>query len=277
MDNFICNSFSRTLCNFEQQRGECIMNNRGAAMEKETIVKLIVIFVCFAVILVFIWMLWGNTGAQGKEEACRQSIALASKGGKSFLSCSTSFVCISGGKNCASSVSKYDEVIKVNPEEKSEILKAIAVQMQDCWWMFAEGQQDYLSFWQIVSTRCGICSSIRFDEEIQTKSKPISYGDLYQYLLTTYPKSGVNYLNYLYGLPPQLTVSELLSTDWEKYGLKAGKMDFSSKLDLAQSYSVITGENGNNVGANFYVSPFFIKSDEVRTITQCDSFDLTNN
>ena len=92
--------------------------------------------------------------------------------------------------------------IKADITKKDEVLKAIADEMADCWWMFGEGKVDYIGSYFGGDSHCAVCSRIKFDEKIQDKIKEITYSELYDYMKTHQSShdTSQSYLKYLYGV-----------------------------------------------------------------------------
>jgi hypothetical protein len=147
------------------------MINRKGEMTTEQIVMIIVLIVSFLVILFFFFRL--NLGGTTNDEICHNSVVLRSKsaGIAGGLTCKTDYVCISGGGSCTNL--NAGTTISVTPTDKNAIMKVLADQMADCWYTYGEGKLDYLelNFGQQTVTGgsgCGVCSTIGFDNNIQT-------------------------------------------------------------------------------------------------------------
>ena len=149
------------------------IKNKNAEITTQQIVILIILVTSFVIILFFIFKL--NLGSESQKDICHNSVVLK---GKSIvvseaLDCRTNYLCISGGGKCEGI--NPTETVKVNPNNKGEIMKAIASEMADCWWMFGEGKLDYLSIGDknaLSETSCAICSIVKFDKngELLTSS-----------------------------------------------------------------------------------------------------------
>ncbi|MEK6841581.1 MAG: hypothetical protein AABX91_00320 [Nanoarchaeota archaeon] len=174
--------------------------NKKAEMTTAQLIGLIVLIVSFAILLYFLFRL--NLGGTTNEEICRNSVIAVdrTKGTLASLDCRTNYVCISGGDDCSET---FSTKVKVNPENKDEIMKAIADEAVSCWNMFGEGKANYIGPVEGAGITggvyCGICSTIRFDDKIQEKTPKITYLEYYNFLQRTKKSDYQTYLNYLYG------------------------------------------------------------------------------
>jgi len=169
------------------------MENRKGELTTTQLITIIVLIVSFVVLLYFFFRL--NLGATSNSEICHNSVILKSKGGglAGDLQCKSDYVCISGGEKC----SGVNPTISVNvdPNAKTEVLKAIADQMANCWYTFGEGKISYASAKGVGDQVCAVCSVVSFDSKIQS----VSYKDLIDYLANTQKSNAQTYLQYLYG------------------------------------------------------------------------------
>ena len=185
---------------YKQKKGE---------LTTQQIVMLIILITSFAVILFFFFRL--NLGETSNKEICHNSVVLKGKSVAGFgsLDCRTNYVCISGGGECEGINPTETKEINLIDSEKAEdvkknkekIMKAIADEMADCWWMFGEGNVNYLgledkSVWPKNS--CAVCSTIVFDNKILDKYNDIKYKEFYEYLNAAKKDSSQTYFNYLY-------------------------------------------------------------------------------
>lgn len=163
------------------------------------IVMIVVLIVSFIVLLYFFYRL--NLGSTTNSETCHNSVVLKTtgKGVVGGLDCSTDYVCITGGGKCSGMNPTI--TVKVDPNNKNEIMKAIADQMSQCWWTYGEGNLQYGNIGFLAKGGCALCSEIEFDNDIQNKNYDITYQDLYSYLSQTKKDSTQTYLTYLYGTP----------------------------------------------------------------------------
>lgn len=240
------------------------MAKKRGELTTQQIVTLIILIVSVAVILFLIFRL--NPGATSNKEICHNSVMLKArgKGLVSELDCRTSYVCISGGGECEGFSST--EKININAENKGELLKAIADKMAECWWMFGKGQVDYQGTWDNAAQtikfwedfHCAICSEIKFDEIM--KEDKITYEELYEFLSgTEYGKE--SYLEYLYGESDVAGVFEL-----------SKKISPSDEISFSGKYIIATGMKKGE-----HMAPYFVKSSEVASKTECEFFDISKS
>jgi len=206
---------------------------RKGELTTQQLVTLIILIVSFGIILFLIFNL--GLGETTNKEICHNSVLLKSKsvvGG--VLDCKINYVCISGGGKCEGFNEDYTLDIDMNlkPTEKKtkedlikeEIMKAIANEMADCWWMFGEGKVDYVKGidWSKITGKkvCAICSRIKFDSEIKELGSIDS--SFFKKTLIDSKKGGDTYFYYLYGIHD------------------VSKVNFED-IDLGEEYIVLTG------------------------------------
>jgi hypothetical protein len=236
------------------------MKFKKAELTTKQIVGLIILITSFAVILFFIFSL--NLGETNNKEICHNSVVLASKNkfGAS-LDCRTNYVCISAGGKCESFDS--DETIKVELgdneyENKNNVMKAIAEEMSDCWWMFGEGEVDYIGYnWKLdiaVGTHCGICSVVEFDSVLKEKYSEglISYPSFYYFLQTEKKDKAQTYLRYLYGVEDITFIEDKIK---EESGIDLKKIENKDMISLEGRHLILTGIKGEEE----FVYPYFVK------------------
>jgi len=194
--------------------------NKRGELTTQQLVVIIILIVSFIVILFLLFRL--NLGETSTKEICHNSVVLKAKSGilAGPLDCRTNYLCISGGGDCGEI--SATATVKVNPKNKDEIMKAIADEMSDCWWMFGEGKIDYVK--EDLSKRvvCALCSVIEF-ENIDVE--PISYKEFFNYLKTTPKSNSQTYLQYLYATN---TFDEE-----DPY--------YQNEFDFTKQYSLVTG------------------------------------
>ena len=278
MDCIFWNSSCRNVFYAKEIRCYGIMLNKlkikKGELTTQQLVALIILIVSFGVILFLIFRL--NLGELTDKEICHNSVAMVGRGegfvGK--LDCKTSYVCISGGGKCGDfnpgvikeiDLDKKDE--NGNSLAKDEVLKAIAEEMADCWWMFGEGKVNYVGK-DIKGTHCAICSVVKFDNVIQ---ESLIYEDLFSYLEKAKKDNSQTYLQYLFGISKSKEFadkSNYLSTNY--------KTPFS----LSEKYVIITGRNENldlsplMENKDEVLPVYFIKSEDLKK-TPCEIYDIT--
>jgi len=231
------------------------MKKRGE-LTTQQIVILVIAILSFVVILFLLVRL--NLGETSDKQICHNSVVLKSKQklGGGNLDCKTTYVCISGGDKCANSAMK----VEVDPNNKEEIMDAIASEMADCWWMFGEGTIKYAGVSDSVT--CARCSSINFDEKILEKEYKISYREFYEYLNKLNKTNAQTYFNYLYD-----------SSDIEGFQSNSNlKIDLDNDFILDSSeYVVVTGFR--DWFGLLYIHPYYVKSNELNKLEpKCNNF-----
>lgn len=208
------------------------LNKKGELTTKQ-LVTIIVLIASFIIILFLIFRL--NLGGTTDKEICRNSVILNGKSaiGSGPIDCRTNYLCVSGGSNCET-ISQTSET-NINADNKTQIMKALADEMSECWWQFGEGKINYGGSWTDTNVKYALCSIIAFDEKVGEKTPSISYQEFYSYLQTTKKTNSQTYLQYLY------------STNIPN-GIKDGEyfnFSLSDSIDTSKKYSVITGIDMN--------------------------------
>lgn len=238
------------------------MRNKKGELTTTQLVTIIVLIASFAVILFFIFRL--NLGETTDKEICHNSVVLRGQSGLSTgpLDCRTSYVCISGGGECE----QITATTTIEAGTKEEVMKALAQEMSNCWWMFGEGNIKYGEGFASTSVHCAICSIIDFDENVQEISD-ITYGEFYNFLSQTKKESTKTYLEYLYDTN---NIGNIEDKEYFKVDLSSGF------IDLKERQSIITGVDMNIkilfVGNDDrYLNTFIIPTNETSG-TECKAF-----
>ncbi len=196
------------------------------------IVMIVVLIASFIIILYFIYRL--GLGSTSASEICHNSVVLKAtgKGIAGDLNCKTDYVCISGGDKCANMDSTT--TIKVDPGNKTQIMKAIAGQLSNCWWMFGEGKLDYSNIGLGSGGDCALCSQIEFDKSILNKNPDLTYKDFYDYLAKAKKDDTQTYLHYLYGA---FDAQELINSNNFLKSIAGSKLITSGDFGIATGFS----------------------------------------
>ncbi len=182
------------------------MKNKKGELTTQQIVTMIILIASFSIILFLLMRL--ELGEITDKELCRNSVI--SRGSSVLpedsipLRCQRSYVCLSSDKTCEQ-MTKPD-LKKV--EAKEEVYEVLAKEIADCWWMFGEGELNYVGGDFIPEMYCSICSQIAFDDSITFfEQGKIDKQDFYNYLSTTrMAGKEINYAEYLYGSNDVLTI-----------------------------------------------------------------------
>lgn len=239
------------------------MINKKGELTTQQLVGIIILIISFVVILFFIFRL--NLGETTDKEICHNSVVMKSQSvlGSGNLDCKTSYVCISGGDKCDNFNPSITRDIDMNQDDlkiKNDIMKAIADEMADCWWMFGEGKVDYVGGKLLGDRACALCSIIVFDKRIQNYDglkEGFSLDDFYKKYLVSHDKdNGHSYLYYLYGTN------------------SAEEINFPGEMIKPENqYSILTGIRKENViwkvfsFPYFYTKSFFVDAEGKKTET----------
>lgn len=180
-----------------------MLYNKRGELTSQQIVVYSVLIISFVVIL--IWIILLNLGGTTKEEICHNSVLMKGESPiKSVFSldCHTKYICLSQTSKCDAMLSKPEEIIQVKTED--DVYKALAENMANCWWMFGEGQIDYVgSDFLSTGLYCSICSQIAFDSSVKkifNGDETFSQRGLYDYIVSHKYTKDQKYDQYMYGL-----------------------------------------------------------------------------
>jgi len=177
--------------------------SKNAEITMKQIVVMIVLIISFAVILYFIVQL--NLGEESTKEICHNSVVLKGSsvaGEITSLNCKRTYLCLTQGDDCVEEgMPDATRIEKVS--NKKEFFGILAEEMADCWWMYGEGEINYIGGIEIQKKLyCSICSQVAFDESIKELfegKNTFSQKEIYDYLYSTkMPGKEINYSDYLF-------------------------------------------------------------------------------
>lgn len=213
------------------------MRTKRGEISTKFLVGIIILIVSFTIILALIARL--NLGEVTRKQICHNSVVLRStrKVFSGNLDCSTTYVCISGGEDCEKFSSTV--TVKVDPANKPEVLRAVADELADCWWMFGEGKLDYMGVKvsPLPETACAVCSIVKFDTKLQeTYAEGIPYEEFCRFMQYTQRTEGSqqSYLQYIYGVN---TCEELQ----QEFGFAARHFIDRDIISFSQKHTILTG------------------------------------
>ncbi len=223
-------------------------NKRGELTTTQIVSAIVLIA---TIIIILIWYTFLNLKGETDQQICRNSVMLVGQKepvpSLGDLNCRSNYVCISGGGECSDLMAS--ERIKINPEDKGQVMKALADKMVECWWEFGEGKIDYSDPTLLTKTECSVCSLVGFNDQFATTA-PISYRTFYNYLATTKKDSSQTYLQYLYKTNSLSDIESGLNP--EGY--------LNNKIDPKKIYFILTGITKTGVlrpqFSQFWGTPF---------------------
>ena len=202
-----------------------------------TLIIIIIAIVSLVAILILFFNL--NLGKVTDQEVCHYSVVARASAIAANnllkdtlpLNCKTQYVCITEDGNCGKLISPEIEKVK----SKEEVYEALTTQLVDCWWMFGEGQVDYLGkeVLKAGSLYCSLCSQVAFDDSLTSieglESGEIDREDFFHYLSVEYKDEieKISYWNYLYGESTPEEISSAIKQEDETYNL--GKINFNNR------------------------------------------------
>jgi len=200
---------------------------KKAEITTKQIVSLIILITSFIVILYFLFFM--DLGKTSDKELCHNSVVMRAgsvlPSSSTPLDCSTHYFCISQDGSCEKMTNP--EIVKV--KEEKEVYGVIANEMIDCWWMFGEGNLNYVGDDWKHNNYCSICSQIAFDDSVK-KIESFSLGELdkdelYDYLSSEKIEGkDITYAEYLFGFN-DLDVLKQEALEQQGVGGTFGKAD----------------------------------------------------
>jgi hypothetical protein len=209
------------------------MISKKGELTTRQIVIFIILIASFAIILFFLIRL--NLGAETEKEVCHNSVVLKSNQAIPTdavpLNCKTTYVCITKDGSCENLLNPQKE--KVKTEE--DIYEVMAKELADCWWMFGEGNLNYVGSEAVSKMYCARCSQISFDDSVNSipgfETGEFDRENLYKYMAKEKISPDQTYSEYLYGTNNYQAFLNLKGAQNVNYGT----------FDTSKHYSVITG------------------------------------
>ena len=194
------------------------MNNKGEITTQQ-IVTMIILIASFAVILFFLGRL--GLGETTESEICHNSVI--TRGSTVIptdavpLKCKREYVCLTSDNTCE----QMTKPTKKKVESKEDVYEVLAEEMVDCWWMFGQGEVNYVGEELLPELYCSICSQVAFDKSIDFfENQQINEEEFYEYLGKNKVVEGEEtYLEYLYGEEDITKIKNLLATQNVEFGL----------------------------------------------------------
>ncbi len=208
-----------------------ITKNRKAELTTKQLVTIIVLIVSFIIILFLIFRL--DLGKTTEKEICHNSVVTR---GSSVLpveavplKCQRSYICITVDNTCET----MTKPIKKKAKTQEEVYEILAEQLADCWWMFGEGEVNYVGKDMVGKLYCSICAQIAFDDSLNDifPEGEIDKEAVYTYMQDNNYLKDETYLSYLYG------INDLngLKTELNNQNIEFGP------INMAQQYYIMMG------------------------------------
>lgn len=206
--------------------------NKHGEITTQQIVLLIILLVSFAIILFLLFRL--NIGGETEKELCHNSVVTRGSAvipaDASPLKCSRTYLCITKDGSCEGLTKPEVEKVKT----KEEVYQILADEMADCWWMFGEGEVNYVGKDFKSNLYCSICSQILLDDslsEIEGIQNNIDEKDFYEYLENQKISEEQTYLEYLTGLKKVEYIEQSMAEEGGSFG----------SFELGKQYFVMMG------------------------------------
>jgi hypothetical protein len=204
----------------KKEKGKMKIKSKKGEISTQQIVLLIILIVSFIIILFFLFRL--NPGDEADKEACHQSVVL--RGNNAIpsdaipLKCNTKYLCITEDGTCERLTKPDVEKVKT----KEEIYDILADEMADCWWMFGEGDLNYVGNDMKHNFYCSLCTQFVLDDsltKIKDVGSEIDGKDFYTYLENKHLESeGMSYLEYLTGSKTIRDLERSMAADGGNFG-----------------------------------------------------------
>jgi len=194
------------------------MDHKGEITTQQ-IVTMIILLASFAIILFFLGRL--GLGETTDQEICHNSVI--TRGSAAIpteaapLKCQREYVCITSDNSC----DQMTKPTKKKVQTKEDVYGVLAEEMADCWWMFGQGEIDYVGKDALPKLYCSICSQVAFDNSIDffTDSQ-INEEEFYKYLgANKISGEEETYLEYFYGTKDLSEIKKLLSDQNVEFGV----------------------------------------------------------
>lgn len=214
------------------KKEQFFIKNRRGEITTTQLVTIIILIASFSVILFFIFRL--NLGEITDKEICHNSVLAR---GSSILpsesiplNCRRNYLCLTSDGSCET----LTKPIKEKVDAKEEVYNILAEEMANCWWMFGQGEVNYVGDDFFEKLYCSICTQVAFDDSLKEKftERTIDKEDLYVYMRDN-KVSGRDetYLSYLYGTNDLVRIKE--EFDQQNVGF--------GSIDLDKQYYIMMG------------------------------------
>ncbi|MFA5953659.1 MAG: hypothetical protein WC812_03635 [Candidatus Pacearchaeota archaeon] len=208
--------------------------NKRGELTTQQIVLLIILILSFIILLYFLIKL--NLGQESEAEVCHNSIVLRSN--KLIptesvpLKCETQYVCITKDGTCE----QFLKPEKVKVKTSDEVYQALALELSDCWWMFGEGELNYIGKEAFPEMYCSFCAQVAFDDSVKGisgfESGEFDKENFYKYIAETkMNEKEITYSEYLYGTNNYNSFLNLENISSVSFG----------KINLDKQYKVLIG------------------------------------
>jgi len=233
--------------------------NRKGELSTEQIVLLLILIVSFIIILIFLFRI--NPGQESEKEACHQSVVL--RGNSAIpaeavpLKCEVNYLCITKDGTCEGLTKP--KVEKVKTEE--EVYDVLAREMADCWWMFGEGDLNYVGKDLKQNLYCSICTQFILDDSLQEIggiNGAVDASRFYKYLASKeYPERDISYLQYITNVNSFSSLESGISSQGGSFGYyELGKQHYVMMGMYSEVGSAKWVAAGAAVGAAIFLAPF---------------------
>jgi hypothetical protein len=211
----------------------------------EQIVVLTILIASFISLIIYIGYMQLNK--ETNDEICHASVVLRGGVGEATpLNCQREYICITKDGSCEGMTKP--EIKKVKTEY--EVYDVLAEEMRYCWWMFGEGDLNYVKDRGTRQNLCSICDQVYFDDSVKevkafsgtTEIYPFSNGkinkdEFYKYLAATkIPDSDkdLTYSQYIFNEDNFDGLKQALSS-------QAGKQVTFGTIEIGKPYFIVMG------------------------------------
>lgn len=219
--------------------------NKKGELTTEQIVVLTILIASFVILIIYIAYMQLNK--ETNDEICHASVVLRGGIGEATpLNCQREYVCITQDGSCEGMTKP--EIKKVKTEY--EVYDVLAEEMRDCWWMFGEGDINYVKDRMTKQNLCSICDQIFFDDSVKNVKGFSGASEIYPFANGKINKDEFyKYLsaNKMPDSDKDLTYSQYMfnadNFDDLKNGLtsKAGKQVKFGTIEIEKPYFIVMG------------------------------------
>lgn len=221
---------------------EIFIKNKKGELTTEQIVLLIILIASFVILIAY--LVYIQLNKETNDEICHASVALRGGIGEMTpLNCQREYICLTKDGSCESMTKPI--IKKVKTEE--DVYRTLAEEMRDCWWVFGEGDINYVKDRMTKQNLCSICDQIFLDDSVkEVKTEygvyPFAKGimskdELYKYMAQTkMPDSDkdLTYSQYIFNVDNFDDLKQELSNE-------AGKQVTFGTIEIGKPYFIVMG------------------------------------
>lgn len=165
----------------------------------------------------------------------------------SSLQCTTKYICLTADGSCDEMV-EPEETVEV--ESKEEIYQELSEQKAQCWWMFGQGEIDYVGDDATQNNYCSICHQTHFDDSLKSVEgvdNSIDKDELYNYMTENNYSDSQTYAQFILG---SNDIESLKRQIVEGEGVEANEVSFG-EIETGETHYNVMGIT-SDIGETYY-------------------------